>query len=134
MTSTVKYEGALRTTATHLKSGNSIITDAPTDNHGKGEQFSPTDLVATALASCMVTVMGIKANAKGINIDGTASEITKVMASNPRRISEVHVRITMPANGYSDEEKKLLEHTARTCPVAQSLSSEMKQVVMFEWL
>jgi uncharacterized OsmC-like protein len=133
MTSTVTYEGALRTTATHIKSGNAITTDAPTDNHGKGENFSPTDLVATALASCMVTVMGIKANAKGINMDGTTSEITKIMASHPRRIAEVQIRIVMPANDYSAEDKKLLEHTARTCPVAKSVHPDMVQQVEFIW-
>jgi len=133
MTSTVHYIGDLRTNNTHLKSGNTIITDAPTDNHGKGEAFSPTDLVATALANCMLTVMGIKANAKGINMDDAKAEVTKVMASNPRRIAEVHVKITMPKNNYSEEDKKLLEHTARTCPVAKSLHGDLVQKVEFLW-
>ncbi|MEM9885847.1 MAG: OsmC family protein [Bacteroidota bacterium] len=133
MTSTVSYSGELRTSATHVKSGNSIITDAPTDNHGKGENFSPTDLVATALASCMITVMGIKANQKGLDIEGATSEITKIMASNPRRIAEVHVKIVMPKKEYTKEEKKLLEHTARTCPVAQSVHPDMVQKVEFVW-
>ena len=133
MTSTVTYSGELRTFATHVKSGNSIITDAPTDNHGKGENFSPTDLVATALSSCMLTVMGIKANQKGINMDGAKSEITKIMASNPRRIAEVQIKIKMPVKDYSDEEKKLLEHTARHCPVAKSVHPDMVQQVEFVW-
>ena len=133
MTSTVQYKGGLRTNNMHLKSGNSIITDAPTDNHGKGEAFSPTDLVATSLANCMFTVMGIKANAKGIDMDGAQAEVTKVMAANPRRIAEIHIKITMPKKNYSDEDKKLLEHTAITCPVAKSLHPDVVQRVAFEW-
>lgn len=134
MTSTVFYGGDLRTTATHLQSGTAIITDAPTDNHGKGEAFSPTDLVATAVASCLLTTMGIKANQKGLNIDGASAEVTKIMASNPRRISEVQVKITMPANNFSEEDKKLLEHTARTCPVSVSLHPDLVQTMDFVWL
>lgn len=133
MTSAVVYSTGLRTSATHLKSGNSIITDAPTDNHGKGEAFSPTDLVATALASCMLTVMGIKAEAKGIDIDGAKADITKIMASGPRRIAEAQVKIVMPKNGYSEEDIQLLERTARTCPVAQSLHPDLVQAVEFVW-
>lgn len=133
MTATVTYTGALRTSATHVKSGNSIITDAPTDNHGKGENFSPTDLVATALATCMITVMGIKANQKEIDMDGASAEIIKIMASNPRRIAEINIKIIMPAKTYSEADKKLLEHTARTCPVAQSVHPDMVQGVEFVW-
>lgn len=133
MTAEVIYSGALRTEATHVKSNSNITTDAPTDNHGRGERFSPTDLVATALASCMLTVMGIKANQKGIDIEGTKAEVVKIMASNPRRIAEVQVKLTMPAKAYSAEDKKLMEHTARTCPVAQSLSQELVQTVDFVW-
>src|SRR5688572_22909494 len=99
ITSTVKYLGQLRTEAVHLKSGNTIITDAPTDNHGKGEAFSPTDLVATALASCMISVMGIVAMKEGITqADGATAEVTKIMYPDPRRIGEIHVTITMPKN------------------------------------
>lgn len=133
MTSKVVYNGNLRTTITHLRSGNSAITDAPIDNNGKGEAFSPTDLVATALASCMITVMGIKARDRGLNIDGTTAEINKIMASGPRRISRVEVTLTFPPGNFSDEEKKLLEKTAITCPVAQSLSEGIEQVVEFVW-
>ena len=133
MTSEVIYSSGLRTSATHLKSGNSIITDAPTDNHGKGEAFSPTDLVATALASCMLTIMGIKADAKGLDIEGTKAEITKVMASGPRRIAEAQVKITMPKHDYTAADKKLLEQAARTCPVAQSLHPDLVQAVEFVW-
>lgn len=133
MTSQVTYKNGLRTSATHLKSGTNIITDAPTDNHGKGEAFSPTDLVATALASCMLTIMGIKADAKGIDIEGTKADITKVMASGPRRISETQVTITMPKKSYSEDDKKLLEHAAKTCPVARSLHPDLVQAVAFVW-
>lgn len=133
MTSKVVYEGALRTTATHLKSGNDIITDAPTDNHGKGEAFSPTDLVATALASCMLTVMGIKADAMGVNMDGASAEIIKIMEANPRRIAEIKIKIQMPANGYSKKEKVILEHIARTCPVGNSLSKDLVQTIDIIW-
>ncbi len=133
MTSQVLYKNGLRTSAIHLKSGTNIITDAPTDNHGKGEAFSPTDLVATALASCMLTIMGIKADAKGLDIEGTKADITKVMASGPRRISEAKVTITMPKKGYSEDDKKLLEHAAKTCPVAKSLHPDLVQAVAFVW-
>jgi putative redox protein len=130
-TSKIVYTGELRTEATHLASGARIITDAPVDNHGKGQAFSPTDLLATSLANCMLTVMGIAANTHAINMDGAWAEVTKVMAANPRRVSEVHVQITMPANNYSDKEKSILEHAGRTCPVAQSLHPDILQDITF---
>lgn len=134
MTSKVKYNGDLRTLATHTRSGSTIETDAPPDNNGKGERFSPTDLVATALASCMVTVMGIKARDMGVNIDGTQCEIEKIMAANPRRISEIKVSIQFPKdNSYTDKEKQILENTANTCPVIQSLHPDCKKTVSFHW-
>lgn len=133
MTSKVYYNGALRTTCTHLQSGQSIITDAPVDNNGKGEAFSPTDLVATALATCMITVMGIKANTNGWNIDGAELHVTKIMASEPRRISEVIVEINMPKGDYDEKIRTILEHTARTCPVAHSLHPDLKQTIVFLW-
>jgi putative redox protein len=132
-TSKIVYTSNLRTEATHLKSGKTIITDAPVDNNGKGEAFSPTDLLATSLGCCMVTIMGIVANNNNINIDGTSMEITKVMESNPRRVSEVIVEFKMNGNAYSDKEKQLLENAARTCPVAKSLSAELKQTVVFNY-
>src|SRR5688572_20887905 len=102
-TSSVKYTGELRTSAEHLQSGTTIITDAPKDNHGKGEAFSPTDLVATALASCMLSIMGIVSRRDRITaVDGASAEVTKVMYPDPRRIGEIHVRITMPAGKYSE--------------------------------
>ena len=127
------YPGDLRTEATHLQSGTKIITDAPTDNHGKGEAFSPTDLLAASLGSCIATTMGIKANDHQINIDGLKMTITKVMASNPRRIAEVIVDIEMPKKEFSEKEKLLLEHTALHCPVAKSLHPDLKQTIVFSY-
>ncbi len=132
-TATIKYLGGLRTEATHLKSGNKIITDAPPDNNGKGEAFSPTDLLATSLGSCMLTIMGIVAQRHEIAIEGTTIEITKIMESNPRRVGEIVVEFTMPKNNYTDKEKDLLENAAHTCPVAKSLSSELKQTLLFNY-
>ena len=133
ITSRVIYTGGLRTSAEHLKSGMKIITDAPTDNHGKGEAFSPTDLMSTSLATCMLTVMGIACQSRNINIDGTVAEVTKIMAANPRRVAEIQIKLTFPPMNYSGEEKKLLEHTARTCPVAQSLHPNLIQNITFAY-
>ena len=132
-TAKIQYQGNLRTEAIHLKSSSVLITDAPTDNNGKGEAFSPTDLVATALSSCMITIMGIKARDKGIDITGIKSEMTKVMASNPRRIAEVIVTLHMPKVDISDRDKALLESVAKTCPVAQSIHPDIKQTISFFW-
>ena len=134
VTATVKYPGELRTEATHIKSGNTLITDAPTDNHGKGEAFSPTDLVATALASCMISIMGIVSMKEGITkTDGTTAEVTKVMYAEPRRIGEIHVTLKFPKNNFTEKEKKMYEHAAYTCPVAKSLHPDLKQVITFVW-
>ena len=133
MTSKVVYSGNLRTKAEHLKSGAKIITDAPTDNHGKGEAFSPTDTVATALASCMLTVMGIKADDLKVNLKGTTAEITKTMAAEPRRISKVEIKITFPES-YSEKSQKILENTAKTCPVIQSLHPDLEKHISFNYL
>lgn len=133
MTSEAIYLGALRVQATHLKSGEVMITDAPIDNNGKGQAFSPTDTVATALATCMLTIMGIRAAQKSVNIQGAKAEITKTMASNPRRISQVEVTIIMPKIGIDEDFKELLEIAAKSCPVAKSLHPDIKQVVNFVW-
>lgn len=133
MTSKVVYEGKLRTKMTHLYSGTEVLTDAPLDNQGLAEAFSPTDLVATALASCMISIMGIKARDMNVNIDGTEADVTKVMASDPRRIAQVKVVIRFPKGNYSDKEKTVLENAARTCPVAKSLHTDIVQDVTFEW-
>jgi len=122
--SRVEYLGGLRTKATHIKSGQVIITDAPVDNHGKGEAFSPTDLMSTSLASCMLTLMGIASNTHSINIDETLCSVQKIMASNPRRVEKIAVTVNFPKNNYSDKEKKILELAAKTCPVGLSLSEK----------
>jgi putative redox protein len=131
-TSKVLYLGGLRTQSTHLSSGDSYLTDAPVDNQGKGEAFSPTDTVATGLANCMLTVMGIKANGLEVNMEGTEALVTKIMSSNPRRISEIKVVLTFP-EGISEKNQKILENTARTCPVALSLHPEIIQDIQFLW-
>jgi uncharacterized OsmC-like protein len=133
MTSKAVYLGELRVKATHLKSGETIITDAPTDNNGKGEAFSPTDTVATGLAACMLTVMGIRADKKNINLQGATAEITKTMESNPRRISKIEITITMPKIGVDENFQELLEMSAKACPVAESLHPNIEQVVNFVW-
>lgn len=132
MTSKVTYTGSLRTVSEHIKSGNEFITDAPTDNNGKGEAFSPTDTVATGLVSCMLTVMGIKANQLGVNMENTTAEVTKTMASNPRRISKIEVQIHLPFEA-DDKTQKILENTANTCPVHYSLHPDIEKIVEFHW-
>lgn len=133
MTSEVIYNGGLRTTCTHLQSGSQIVTDAPLDNQGRGEAFSPTDLVATALASCMMTIMGIRARDNNIDIEGAKAAVNKIMAADPRRIARVEIRFTMPAKNYSEAERKLLEEAALGCPVCKSLAMECEQAVEFVW-
>lgn len=132
-TAEITYVGGLRTEATHAFSGTSIITDAPVDNHGKGEAFSPTDLMSSSLASCMLTIIGILANTHNFSIDGTKATVKKIMAANPRRVSEIHIDLRFPANDYSDKQKIMIEQAARTCPVALSLNPEIQQIVMFSW-
>ena len=132
MTSKIVYQNDLRTEATHIQSGNSILTDAPTDNKGKGEAFSPTDLVATALASCMLTIMGIKADEMNISIEGTTAETEKIMGSEPRRISQINIHIFVPLIADS-KTKKILENSALTCPVAKSLAKDLVCNVHFSW-
>ncbi len=127
------YTGDLRTEAQHLQSGNKLITDAPTDNQGKGEAFSPTDLLATSLGSCMLTIMGIAARTAGFSIDGTTIEITKIMASEPRRVAEVVCEFNFPDVEYSDKQKKILLKAADTCPVAKSLHPDLKQTISFNF-
>lgn len=131
-TAHVKYIGDLRTEAIHLKSKEKIITDAPTDNNGKGEAFSPTDLLSSALASCMLTIMGIVAQRNEININNTTAAVTKIMAENPRRVAEIKIEIMFP-NDYSDKEKTLLTNAAMACPVAKSLHPELKQTISFTY-
>ena len=131
-TSKVTYLGELRTSSIHLQSGSEIISDAPVDNNGKGAAFSPTDTVANGLASCMFTVMGIKAQDLGVDFSGSTAEVTKIMAAEPRRISEIHVAFTM--NLATDEKTKtILERTAMTCPVFYSLHPDIKKEIIFNW-
>jgi len=131
-TSKTTYLGDLRTESVHLQSGEKIITDAPVDNKGKGEAFSPTDLLATSLANCMITIMGIKARESGINIEGVTCSVTKIMAANPRRVGEIHAELSFPQT-YSDAERELLEHAAKTCPVFYSLHPDINKVIEFKY-
>ena len=134
MTSQIIYEGNLRTVATHLQSGTVIETDAPTDNQGKGERFSPSDLVATALGNCMLTIMGIKARDMGLQLEGTRLDITKIMASEPRRIGGVKVMFHFPETLKLDEKQRtILERSAMTCPVIESLSKDIEKDINFNW-
>ena len=126
------YLGDLRTEATHVQSGTKIITDAPLDNQGKGEAFSPTDLLSASLASCMLTIMGIKARASNINIDGTTCSITKIMAADPRRVAEIVINFKFPKE-YSEKDQQMLERAALTCPVYYSVNEDLKKTVTFGW-
>lgn len=128
-TSTVKYLGQLRCEATHQASGNQMITDAPTDNHGKGEAFSPTDTVATALATCMLTIMGIASKEHGFDLDGATAQVEKIMASDPRRISQINIDLDLTMHNYTDSQKRVIEHISKTCPVAMSLDPKLVQNV-----
>lgn len=127
------YLGGLRTEVTHLRSGNRIITDAPPDNNGKGEAFSPTDLTCASLNSCMITLMGMLAEREGIALQGLTSEIVKVMASNPRKIAEIQITFTHANLVATDVQKEKLRRAALTCPVALSLSDAIKQTVVFNF-
>lgn len=134
MTSKIEYTGGLRTEAVHIQSGTRIQTDAPKDNHGKGEMFSPTDLVATALATCILTTIGLVSRREGMtDIEGASAEVLKVMYPDPRRIGEIHVKITFPKKNFSEKEKKMYETTAHACPVARSLHPDLKQLLEFVW-
>jgi len=132
MTSKITYLGELRTSSIHVSSGSEIISDAPVDNHGKGEAFSPTDTVANALATCMLTVMGIKAHDLQVDFTGSTAEVTKIMGTDPRRITEIHVVFQMNA-APDDKTKTILEKTAMTCPVLQSLHPDIVKDVVFNW-
>lgn len=127
------YLGELRTEAVHLQSGTRLITDAPVDNQGKGESFSPTDLLATALGSCMLTIMGIAARTHAISLEGTTMRITKYMVSEPRRVKEILVEFDFPEMNFTEKQKTILEHAARTCPVALSLHPELGQRIIFNY-
>ncbi|MET0465618.1 MAG: OsmC family protein [Chitinophagaceae bacterium] len=133
MTSTVVYNGGLRTTCTHLKSGSNFETDAPTDNNGKGERFSPTDLMATSLATCMVTVMGIKARTMDFDLDGIQVDVLKIMKADPRRVGGIELTFHIPASlqNLDEKTKTILKHTGDTCPVAKSIHPDIE--VKVDW-
>ncbi|MBL0232597.1 MAG: OsmC family protein [Chitinophagaceae bacterium] len=133
MTSTVVYEGGLRTTNTHLKSGSSFETDAPVDNHGKGDRFSPTDLLATSLANCMVTTMAIKANSMDYDIPGIRIEVLKIMRSDPRRVAGIELKVHIPEtlDHISEKDRTILKNTGLTCPVQRSLHPDVE--VKVDW-
>lgn len=133
LTAQITYLGGLRTAATHLASQTQILTDAPLDNRGQGQAFSPTDLVAAALASCVLTIMGIKAEDKGWDISGAQAQASKQMASHPRRIARIELRILMPDRPFTDKQKSILEHAAHGCPVKRSLHPDMEEVLEFVW-
>ena len=128
-TAKTKYLGDLRTEIIHIRSGSVITTDAPLDNKGKGENFSPTDMVAAALGSCIFTIMGIAAREHSFSIDGTACRITKIMTESPRKIGEIKIEFDFTANYYSDKQKKILEYCVKNCPVALTLNESVFQNV-----
>jgi len=132
MISKVIYKGKLRTEAQHLSSGSVIVTDAPIDNKGKGEAFSPTDLVATALASCIITIMGIVAERDGIDIEGVTADVDKIMSKMPRRIGEIKIIITFKSELTINQREKL-ERAAKTCPVSGSLHKDVKETIEFSY-
>ena len=133
MTAKIIYNGDLRTTNIHQRSQSEIITDAPVDNAGKGQAFSPTDLVAAALGNCMLTVMGIRAQKLGVNIDGASADVTKIMTSDPRRIAEIKIYLVLSGAQISPSNRKVLEKVAKTCPVALSIHSDIIQTIHFDW-
>ncbi len=132
ITSKITYNGELRTTCEHIRSGDTFVTDAPVDNNGLGQAFSPTDTVATGLGSCMITVMGMKAEGLGVDLTDASVEITKHMVSNPRRIAKIEAKLNLPA-AVSDKHRKILENTANTCPVIYSLHPDIEKVITFLW-
>ena len=132
MTSRVVYNGDLRTTSVHLQSGTEILSDAPKDNHGKGEAFSPTDLVANSLATCMFSIMGIKARDLNVDLSGSTAIVTKLMQAEPRKISRIEIIFDM-AISVDDKTKTILERAALTCPVHLSLHPDIEKYVFFNW-
>lgn len=128
-----KYMGNLRTENTHLQSGNKIITDAPLDNNGKGEAFSPTDLVATALCDCIFTITGITARTYDFSIDGATAEIEKTMQENPRRIAQVSINFDYSMCNLTEKQQTIIKRIPETCPVSRSLHPDVKQVITFKF-
>jgi len=125
-TSKVEYLGGLRTKCTHLKSGVEIVTDAPVDNNGKGESFSPTDMAATAYASCMITIMGIYCDQNDLNFEHCTAEVNKIMGTDPRRISKLEIEINLSGNGWDESTQEKVRRAGETCPVAKSVDPMME--------
>jgi len=132
-TAHVTYHGGLRTEATHLRSGQVIITDAPPDNKGRGEAFSPTDLLSTSLACCMMTLMGIAAQERAIALKDLSARVVKHMASDPRRVARIEVHLSLDGRDLDERQRTILERAARTCPVALSLREDLVQDVTFTY-
>lgn len=132
-TATLEYRGNLRTLLTHTQSGTQIETDAPVDNHGRGERFSPTDMLSASLAACMVTIMGIAADTHGIRLDHIHAAIVKHMASDPRRVAKIEVDLEIKGR-FSDREKAILERAGITCPVFLSLHPDLEKDIRFHWV
>jgi len=133
MTAEIVYTGELHNEMTHTLSGTQISTDAPPDNQGKGEAFSPTDLVAAATGACALTTIGIAARNQGFNIDGAKVEVTKIMASDPRRIAEIHLKYDFPHHNYTDQQKRAIEYTAWNCPVMLSIHPDIKKEITINY-
>ncbi len=133
MTALIKYTGNLRCEATHLQSNSAIETDAPTDNKGKGERFSPTDMLCVSLGTCIITTMGIKANDMNVDIAGATIEVTKTMKSDPRRVGKIEISIHLPQLEISEKDKKILERTGDNCPVQKSLNPEVELLIGYHW-
>lgn len=134
MTSTVVYDGNLRTVCTHVASGTAIETDAPVDNQGKGERFSPTDLLATALGACMMTIMGIKARDMEVDLKGMKIEVLKIMKQDPRRVGGINLTFSFPADLHlSEKQQRILENAAHTCPVIYSIHPDIDVNIQFNW-
>lgn len=133
-TAEVIYLGGLMTEATHVRSGSKMQTDAPTDNFGKGSTFSPTDLVATALAQCMITTVAIQTRLENLPLEGSKMEVVKHMSSNPRRISKIEVKLTCDGKRLDENQRKRIEEIALNCPVAKSLHPDLEQAIVFEYM
>ena len=133
MTASISYQGNLRCEAFHLQSSSKIETDAPTDNRGKGERFSPTDLLCVSLATCMLTTMGIKANDMNIDLTHSRADVTKHMASDPRRVAKIEVYVTLPKE-INEKERLILERSGNNCPVAKSIHPEIVLVLNYQWI
>jgi len=133
MTASLVYKGDLRCECTHLQSGTIIETDAPTDNRGKGERFSPTDTICVGLATCMITTMGIRAADMKIDLTGTRLEVTKHMLSEPRRIAKIEITLNLPAIAIEEKDKKILQMVGDNCPVMKSLHPDLQVAVSYKW-